>query len=85
MLPRAMGLRLQFYGSTFLGWALKNIDSTPFFGDRTSDDVLINLKNVFDCSICQNSPSRNGVLFASTDVVHTPRSDFPLHFDFQNI
>jgi len=24
------------------------------------------------------------ILFASTEVIHTPRFDFPLHFDIQN-
>jgi len=39
------------------------------------------LKNVFGCKIGQNLPRRDGILFASNEVVHRPRSHSPLHFD----
>ena len=42
-------------------------------------------KNVFGCQICQNLPSRGSILFASTEKVHRPRSDSPLHIDIKNI
>jgi len=48
-------------------------------GVATSD-----LKNVFDRKICQDLRMRSSILFASTEVVHRPKSGFPLHFDIRN-
>jgi len=42
-------------------------------------------KNVFGRRICQKSALRSHILFASTEVMHTPRSDLPLHFNIKNI
>ena len=41
------------------------------------------IKNVFGRKICRNlpGPMRGGILFASTEIVHQPRLDSPLHFD----
>jgi len=47
--------------------------------------VDFRLKNVFRRKICRNLPMRGGILFASIEVVHRPRSDSPLHFDIRNI
>jgi len=41
--------------------------------------------NVFGCKIRRKLALRSGILFASTERVHIPRSDFPLHFDIRNI
>jgi len=35
--------------------------------------------------ICRTLPVRGGILFASTEVVHRPRSNSSLHFDIRNI
>jgi len=42
-------------------------------------------ENVFGRKIHRKSALRSGLLFASTEVMHTHRSDFPLHFDSRNI
>jgi len=42
-------------------------------------------KNVFGHRIRQKSALRSLILFASTEVMHRPRSDFPLHFDVKKI
>jgi len=42
-------------------------------------------KNVFGRRIRWKSALRSRILFASTEVMHTPRSHSPLHFDIQNI
>jgi len=41
-------------------------------------------KNVFGRRIRQKLALRNRILFASTKVMHMPRSDFPPHFDINN-
>jgi len=41
-------------------------------------------KNVFDRRIRRKSALRSRILFASTEIMHTPRSDFPLHFNIEN-
>jgi len=43
------------------------------------------LKNVFGRKFCWKLPMHCGILFASTEVVHRPRSGSPLHFDIRNI
>jgi len=47
--------------------------------------VQLPIKNVFCRRIRQNLPMLRGILSASTEVVHRPRSDPPLHFDIRNI
>jgi len=46
-------------------------------------DLLI--ENVCGRKIRQNLPMRGGILFASTEVEQTLRSDSPLHFDVENM
>jgi len=41
--------------------------------------------NVFGRKIRQNLPLHSGILFASSEVMHRPRSHSPLHFDKGNI
>ena len=41
--------------------------------------------NVFGRNIHRKSVLRSGILFASTEVMHRPRSDSSLHFDMRNI
>ena len=41
--------------------------------------------NVFGRRMRWKLALRSGVLFASTEVMHTPRSDFSLHSDIENI
>ena len=41
-------------------------------------------KNVFGCKISPDSPMHSGILFTSTQVVRTSRSDSPLHLDIRN-
>jgi len=43
------------------------------------------LNNVFGRKICWNSLMCSGILFASTEIVQRPRSDFSLHLDLKNI
>ena len=38
-----------------------------------------------DTFLNQKSALRSGILFASTELMHRPRSDFSLHFDIRNI
>ena len=45
----------------------------------------LRLQNVFDSKICRNLLMCGCILFASTKVVHRPRSNPPLHFDIRNI
>jgi len=42
-------------------------------------------ENVFGRKIHRKLAPRSGILFASTEVVHKPRSDSPLHFDIRYI
>jgi hypothetical protein len=42
-------------------------------------------ESVFGRRIRRKLALRGCIPFASTEVMHTPRSDFPLHFDFKNI
>ena len=42
-------------------------------------------QNVFGRKIRQNSPLRSGIFFASPEVMHRPRSEYPLHFDIGDI
>jgi len=42
-------------------------------------------KNVFCRRIRRKSALRSRIIFASTAVMHTPRSHSPLHFDIKNI
>ena len=42
-------------------------------------------KNVFGRRIRRKPALRGRTLFASTEVMHTPTSDSPLHFDIENI
>ena len=42
-------------------------------------------KNLFDRRIRRKSALRTRILFASTEVMHRPRSYFPLHYDVKNI
>ena len=41
------------------------------------------VQNEFGRNISCKSPLRSCILFASTEVVHSPRSDFPLQFDMK--
>jgi len=41
-------------------------------------------KNVFGRKNRRKLPLRSGILLACSEVVHKPRSDFPLHFDIRN-
>ena len=41
--------------------------------------------NVFGCKNRRKSALHSGILFASPEVMHKPRSDSPLHFDTRNI
>ena len=41
--------------------------------------------NVFGRKICWMSTLRSGILFASPEVMHRPRSDTPLYFDIWNM
>jgi len=41
--------------------------------------------NVFGRKIRQSSPLHSGILFASPEVMHRPRSHSPLQFDKGNI
>jgi len=41
--------------------------------------------NVFGRKICRKSELRSGILSASLDVVHRPRSNSPLYFDIRNM
>ena len=43
------------------------------------------LKNMFGRKICRSLPMRGGIMFASTEVEHRPRSNSPLHSDIENI
>ena len=45
---------------------------------------FIPFKNAFVCRIRRKSALCSRILFASTKVMHTPRSDFPLNFDVKN-
>jgi len=41
--------------------------------------------NVFGRKIRWKSLLRSGILFASPELIHRPRSDFPLHFNMNNM
>ena len=41
--------------------------------------------NVFGRKIRRKSALRSGILFASTEVMHRPRSYSPIHFDVRNM
>jgi len=45
----------------------------------------VSIENVFRRKICQILPMHRGIRFASTELVHRPRSDSPLHSDVGNI
>ena len=72
--------------------------SNPFFAAKTGiypskqidmihvlSSVDFRFLNVFGRKICHNSLLRIGILFPSPEVMHTPRSHPPLHFDKGNI
>ena len=44
-----------------------------------------NLNPCFDTHFCPKLQLQRKILFASTEVVHRPRSDSPLHLDIENI
>jgi len=43
------------------------------------------LENVFDLKTCQDLRMRSSIFFASTEVVHRPKSGSPLHCDMGNL
>ena len=42
-------------------------------------------KNMFSRKIRRHSPLRSGIILASPEVMHRPRSDYPLPFDIKDI
>jgi len=46
--------------------------------------IYIRFENVFGCRIRRKSALRSRIFFASTEVLHTLRSDFPLYFDIKD-
>jgi len=58
------------------------------FGTCKENDAAgwqLPIKNVFGRNFCQNLPMLRGILFASIEIMHRPRSDCPLHFDITDI
>jgi len=53
--------------------------------ESVARDGDLRLKNAFGSKMCWNLLMCGGILFASTEVVHRSRLDFPLHFDIGNI
>ena len=52
-------------------------------GKQTPSDFRF--KNVFGRRIRPKSALCSCILFASTEIMHRPRSEFPVHFDIKNI
>jgi len=52
-------------------------------GKKKLSARILFLKNVFGCRIRRKSALRSRILFASTELMHRPRSD-SLHFDIEN-
>ena len=75
-----------FLKSTCRGKSDSGVCMTSVLAKRMrlhSADLLF--QNMFGRRIRWKSAQRSRILFASTAVMHTPRSSYPLHFDFKNI
>jgi len=59
--------------------------SFPSVSNRESQYTPPRFKNMFGRGIRRNSALRSRILFARTEVMHTPRSDIPLLFDLKNV
>jgi len=56
-----------------------------FRGSNAFGRKIRQKSNAFGRKIRQKSALRSGILFASTEVMHRPKSDSSLHFDIRNI